>query len=150
MSYSDLSIQDEGVLQLLLNAGVAWDLANGHYWVLVKDTYTPSDAHVLYSDISGDLCTSVNYAAQNVLAKTLVESAGVIILDCTDPDFTDSGTDDMLATYLCLLEGDYSAPDAGDVFIGRVNLNVENSTDLTFDSAFLLETTGILTITLPV
>ncbi len=143
MSFSQISLQDDAMLQLFKTAGVSWDVADGHYLVLAKDTYTPSTAHKLYSDISSYLCTSTNYAAQNVESKTLTETAGVVTFDCGDVDFTNGEVDDMEALYLCLVEGDYSSPDSGDVFLAIASLNVEGSVDITIDTDIIFEESGL-------
>lgn len=150
MSFSAVKIQDEGLLQLLLDAGVQFDAAaSTHYWALVKSTYTPSAAHKLYSDISGDLCTSTNYAAQLAASKTVGEAARVITFDCADVDFTNAGTDDMDAKFLALMEGDYTAPGGTDVMVLQVDLNVGVGADITLDTAIIFETTGLISLTVP-
>ena len=81
------------VPELALEGTVDFDAADRFRVVLVSSSYTPSQAHTAWSDISAnELSTANGYTANGVgMTQTVTRSSGTTTFDMDDPTWTASG-----------------------------------------------------------
>ena len=122
MAAGDAQLYDTGIEVLIGN-----DWVNDAFYAILLDvSYTPSDAHSTYSDVSAAETTDVDYAPVALTGKTKSTVAGEARIDSDDLEF---GTNvSISAAYVAVLKGTAAAPVAGDklLFYGDLDTGSGN------------------------
>lgn len=141
MSAAQLQWKNGALTRLLSASGQQWD-EGSHYAVLVKNAKTPAATDTTYATISGNLCTSTNYAHQALANKAVNGAALTADLDCDDIDFTNGGADTQNARYLYVCEGSAGAPQATDAVLFHVDLNDGGNSNVDITGTIPLNANG--------
>lgn len=128
MPVGTVQVYDTGLEELFENL---WEAGN-HAFVLVNKTYTPSDTHTAYSNISANVIAPSGTQSQGapiaVGAKAVNRSGAQAQLDSNDADWGTSAT--ITAKYLVCVRGNASSLplNATDRLVFWLDLDTTSST----------------------
>lgn len=130
MAIGPAVVYDQGIKRFLDNATPDWDNGSAHFtWALLDNSYTPSNAHSLWSDVSANQCASADYSPKAVTTRTLTTSGGNTYADSDDANFGTTVT--IAARYLvCVQTAAAATLAAGDKLMFYIDLNEGGSVNV--------------------
>lgn len=135
MTVGATQLYDNGMTELSSNSTPQWDdaTANSFAFILLDNSYTPSDAHDTYSDVSAHICTDGDYGALDVTSRTVTQVGKECQYDSADADFGAAVT--ISARYLVCLAGNNGALSGTDKLIWYKDLNSGGSANVASTAA---------------